>query len=98
MKAILIDPFAKTVTELDFSGKFEHAYKLIECNIIEFSYVLPSHTLMIDEEGLFKNPQMPFNFNGYTFVGRALLTGGTSGIKPVTATIEEVRLLTLFPD
>lgn len=96
MKAFLIDPSAKTVTEIDYNGKFEQAYGLMDCSMIQFVYPISAHILMVDEEGLFKTHQSHFLFDGEQYVGRAILTHKVSK-RDATLSIEEVKALVQFP-
>jgi hypothetical protein len=54
-------------------------YSLIETDIIERVYIDENHALIIDEEGMFKRPLVPFRIlvNGevYSFVGNAIIVG-----------------------
>ena len=85
MRAILIDPVAKTVTDVETSGKLESIdglpgiYELLKVEIIP-AVTLPveSHveTLFLDDEGLLK-PNHFFRMYGYVqpFAGRGLVLG-----------------------
>jgi hypothetical protein len=99
MRAFLIDPFTKTVTEIDYNGEFEQAYKFMDCEMIQFAYPIPQHTLMVDEDGLIKPITESFMIvsNGVNYVGKALLLGGKQGNKPVRLPIEVVQALIKFP-
>jgi len=53
MKAYLIDPVTRTVTEVEYSGDYQQIYKLIDCDT--FTCVdLNEHadTVFVDDEGL----------------------------------------------
>jgi len=95
MKAFLINPVAKSVTEVEYTGKFEQAYGLMECSMIQFCYPLKNHILMVDEEGLFKTHQAHFLFDGDQYVGRAMLVH-KHRYKDVSVSIEEVKALIQF--
>lgn len=78
-RAVLIDPFQLTLTEVDWDGSYSHAYKLMNCEIIQ-----PMRdddlTMLIDEEGLLKDKEKMRFFNYTTrpdimFQGKALIIG-----------------------
>ena len=57
MKVYLIDPFTKTVTAVEYDGKSENIYKLIDCSLFTVSYIgAEQDAIFIDDEGLMKKP------------------------------------------
>jgi len=64
------------LTHKDF---LKDCYSLIETDIIERVYIETNHALILDEEGLFKTPVVPFRIsvNGiiHSFVGNAIIVG-----------------------
>lgn len=74
--AYLIDPVARTVTEVDYDGSLEQAYKLTGCNMIEQAHLSDGNVLLVDEEGLFKS-NLYFIIDTYPqpLAGRALMVG-----------------------
>lgn len=52
MKGYLIDPFAKTVTEVETTGELNDIYRLTDCDIIEAIYLPKGDHIYVDEEGL----------------------------------------------
>jgi hypothetical protein len=64
------------LTQKDF---LKDCYSLIETDIIERVYIDKNHALIIDEEGLFKSPVVPFRIlvDGvvHSFVGNAIIVG-----------------------
>lgn len=103
MKAILIDPFARTVTDVEWDGTFDTdqgAYKLLDTNIIEVVYLTrPTTTdvLFVDEEGTFKEGQHGFITGLWTsqpLLGKTLVTGDANeagDAMPATLTRDEVE-------
>lgn len=84
-KAILIDPFACTVTEVDYSGDYRDIYKLLSHEsmpVRNFEAAYPEFlkegdTVYVDEEGLLK-PCARFilaHGHGQPFAGKALVFG-----------------------
>lgn len=98
MKAILINPFEKTITEVDYNGKFEQAYKLMDCSMIEYVRPIKGHTLLLDEDGMFKAKQAKFRLfgNPVQFINCALLVGGLRGNKSTDLSVDAVRSLVQF--
>ncbi len=80
MKAFLIDPVAKYVEEVDYNGDYKEIYKFIECGDSPFTCITVSDlgdTLFLDDEGLFKEDQSPWEWKGYpqVLVNKALVLG-----------------------
>lgn len=55
MKAILINPQDKTVTEVDYSGEYKQIYKLIDAMCFDAVRINGSETIYVDDEGLINN-------------------------------------------
>ena len=82
MKAILIDPINRTITEVDHSGDFHEIYKL--CDFETFTCITVDQnqdTLYIDDEGLLKITDAFFLFDSYPqpLAGKGLLLGTKKG-------------------
>lgn len=77
MRAILIDPFAKAVTETDFNGDYRHIYELIKCQTFDVARVTPGNVIFVDDEGLYVPDQAFFEWQGYhePLAGRGLILG-----------------------
>lgn len=80
MKAILIDPYQKTITETEVPDfNFKELYKLMDCDMIEHVYVSDDSALLCDEEGLFKpeNKKAFFALLGhpYPITGKSFMIG-----------------------
>lgn len=87
MKAILIDPFNRTVEDVETDASLEDIYRLCGCDLLDTVYVDRSHTMFIDDEGLLKNyfdendnQQYPYFKIGssQTYAGKGLILGTTS--------------------
>ena len=98
MKAILINPEKKEVTEVEYSGDYQDIYKLIDCKTFDVVRTSVSNDgIYVDDEGLFVDDQLFFEYGGdaqsVRLAGNGLILGvddeGNS-ISPQT-TVEEVE-------
>ncbi|CAB4195373.1 hypothetical protein UFOVP1298_15 [uncultured Caudovirales phage] len=77
-KAILINPFDQTVTEVEYNGDFHHIYELIECDTYDVARINENGDgIFVDDDGLFKQDQMFFQHEDYPspLAGRGLVLG-----------------------
>jgi hypothetical protein len=65
MKAIHINPFEKTVKEVDILGNLEDIYVLLGCRPLDAINYDDKNVLYVDDEGLLKNDQRYFSINGF---------------------------------
>lgn len=107
MRAILIDPIAHTITEVEHNGDFRHIYTLLsdppnglevdDFNIVDIGN---DNTLYVDGEGLLKNPRYFFTFQGYhqPLAGRGLVLACDEEGEtiPTTLTIAEIKAKVTF--
>ena len=105
MKAILIDSENKTVTEVTIDENaediLEQWYKHIGCDLVEVAHDISEHdSILVDEEGLFKNPNNFFSYTGANqqFAGNGLIVGRNEDGETVDCQIklEEATLNVLF--
>jgi hypothetical protein len=75
MKAIHINPFEKTVKEVDILGNLEDIYVLLGCRPLDAINYDDKNVLYVDDEGLLKNDQRYFSINGKNFAGKGLVMG-----------------------
>ena len=83
MRAILIDPFAKTITEVEHNGDWHEIYTHIKAGTFtSLTLVMPTYSeqgevMYLDDNGLFVKDQRYFNFGDYPqpLAGRALILG-----------------------
>lgn len=79
MRGILIDPFKRTVEEIETDGSLTEIYNLLEVQVITTVVMGYNDTLYLDDEGLFvpKEEQAYFRIKGNTqpFAGRGLILG-----------------------
>jgi len=74
MKGILINPFNKTITEVDYSGDFKQIYNFIDCNTFDVVMLCDADDLYVDDEGLLKDNRY-FSWSGRVFAGKGLILG-----------------------
>jgi len=75
MKAILINPYNETITEVEYSGNFKEIYKLIDCSTFDCINIDDDNTLFVDDEGLLQQNRY-FYWKDYTnLAGKALIIG-----------------------
>lgn len=100
MKAILIDPFEKTVTEVDHNGNYRQIYTLLshpEHRVDCFTVVQIENddAIFVDDEGLLKDPKHFFVWRGYPqpLAGKGLILGTNDEGDSVDAVIsvEDVK-------
>ena len=83
MRAIKIDPVAKTITEIELAQdpnkNLKELYKLIGCDLVELVQIDRDMVLICDEEGKLKEIKGDFTFLGWGTViaGTAIILGGS---------------------
>lgn len=78
MRAVLIDPTTKTITEMDHSDSLEGMYAVLDCEDINSVRVGQFIYLWVDGEGYLKEPTPPlFEWEGYgqPLAGKGLILG-----------------------
>jgi len=76
MRAILIDPFTRTIKEVDYNGDYRQIYTFIGADCFD----LVSHRvgdIYVDDEGLMKEETAFFHIQDYPqpLAGKALILG-----------------------
>ena len=74
MRAILINPFDETITEVEYSGDFRQIYELTDCSTFDIVMLCNTDDLYVDDEGLLKDNRY-FSWSGRNFAGKALIIG-----------------------
>lgn len=110
VKGILIDPKAKTITEVESTTGFElkEIYALLGCDLITSFGILGNDVALCDDEGLLKGDEHMELVGCYTlkgagqshFVGRTLVVGtGNEGetISP-TSSLQDIKDLVVWLD
>jgi len=104
MKAFLIDPVARTITEVDYDGDYKSIYRLIECQTFTVA-LINDHTtddVFVDDDGLLVSGEVhAFQFIGahQPYAGKGLVVGepGDEGeTMPATTTLEYLQNITHF--
>ena len=91
MKAYLIDPFERAITEVDYSGNYQDIYGL--CGYDTFTVVTfndQGDGVYVDDEGLFKSDQKFFVIGSYPqpLAGRGLVLGVDDEGASVSPTVD----------
>lgn len=63
IKGILIDVYNKKVEEIEFERSLENFYKLIKCDLVTTAPMDVNNDLVVDDEGLLKNPDHFFSYD-----------------------------------
>lgn len=111
MRAVLIDPVARKVTEVEYSGKYTHIYELLSdpdsglnvgtFDLVMFEFDDVPHHLYVDGEGLLKDPKYFFLLAPYQqpLAGRGLILGELGDDDgPATASLDEVTRRARFAE
>lgn len=111
MRAILIDPFEKTVTEVEHNGNYRHIYELIshETMPVETYTAVGLNderdAVFVDDEGLLKDDPPCTHFflwkgYGQPLAGKGLILGCNDegdSVEP-TITLAQARAMVTFRD
>ena len=95
MKTILINPFERTITEVDYNGDFHQIYGLIECDTFDCVRINnQGDAIFVDDEGLISGKEQAFfGWYGYPqpLAGRGMIIGSDIAGESVSTkiTLEE---------
>jgi len=104
MRGILIDPFTRSVSEIETSGKLLEIYELLGVDLITAVSLNENQSLFLDDEGLMvpKANQEYWQWKGSNqpYAGRGLILGLDSNGDNVDTTMSglEVAALVSFLD
>jgi hypothetical protein len=93
----LIDPIAQQITEVHFHGDYAQIYKLIDADCYDMARINEEGDgICVDDEGLFKEDQSFFYFDGYPqpLAGKGLVLGCRASDGETVAphlTLQELR-------
>ena len=73
MKAILINSFDESVSEVDYNGDYKEIYNLIDCDTFDVVPLDDTNDMYVDDEGLLKNPNRYFKYGQRTLAGKGLI-------------------------
>ena len=101
MQAILINPFDKTIEEVDYSGDWRDISSLLECDIFTTAYFADTpDSVYVDDEGLYVEDQAFFTIGDYPqpLAGRGLILGCNDEGDSVDCktTLEEAKAMVTF--
>jgi len=102
MRAFLIEPKNKSITEIETDGELDDLYKLIDCHLIDVVILNDEEdVLYLDDEGLSRSPNSYFKLSlaPNPFAGRAVVLGTDMDggpISPKTATLESLEASVTF--
>ena len=61
MKSILIDPFTRTISEVEYSGNYQQIYDLIDCECYDCARINKhGDAIFVDDEGLISEKEQKF--------------------------------------
>ena len=103
MRAYLIDPRARTVSTVEYSGDYQEIYRLTQCDtftLVQFGE--HGDGVFIDDEGLLKSGPLDFfMLEGYPqpLAGRGLVLGCDGDGESVTprCSVDDVQRMVAFP-
>jgi hypothetical protein len=102
VKAYLIDPFARAITEVEHDDTLQDIYKHIEADCIDAVRLDREDTIYIDDNGLYQQPQAFFRVHGFAnpLAGKGLVLGTDHegySVEPICS-IEDVENIISFID
>lgn len=103
MRAILIDPFTRSINEVDTDASLDDIYALLDIDTLTVVKYDSDNALLLDDEGLLKDKEVQeyFWLSGciQPFAGRGLLIGDKYGENRATdIDVAEVRENVRFLD
>ena len=105
MRAIKIDPVAKTITEIELAQNpnetLQELYDLIGCDLVELVQLDRGIIMAIDEEGKLKEIKGGFTFLGWGTViaGTGIVLGGNSSkLKALQENLASFEMMTEWVD
>ena len=96
MRAILIDPYAQEIVEVEYSGDYNDIYKFLQCDLFTTVYMPDTmDSIYVDDEGLYVENQRYFKFADYPqpLAGMGLVLGCNDEGDSVSceSTLEQVK-------
>ena len=105
MRAIKIDPVAKTITEIELAQNpnetLQELYDLIGCDLVELVQLDRGIIMAVDEEGKCKEIKGGFTFPGWGTViaGTGIVLGGNSSrLKALQENLASFEMMTEWVD
>jgi len=94
MRAILIDPFTREITEVEHNDDFRQIYEFIGADAFDAATLLEDRQVIyVDDEGLFRDDQKFWSIEGRVLGGKGLVLGVNAAGESIAAvgSIEEWR-------
>ena len=105
MRAIKIDPVAKTITEIELAQNpnetLQELYDLIGCDLVELIQLDRGIIMVVDEEGKLKEIKGGFTFLGWgeVIAGKGIVLGGNSSrLKALPENLASFEMMTEWVD
>jgi hypothetical protein len=103
VRAILIDPFKREVTEINIDPSLDNLYETLAVEMITVLRWGKDHALILDDEGLLKDRETMEYWRvagaDQPFAGKGLILGDNYGDnRDATLTLSEVQTLVTFLD
>ena len=105
MRAIKIDPVAKTITEIELAQTpnetLQELYDLMGCDLVELVQLDKGIIMVVDEEGKCKEIKGGFTFLGWGTViaGTGIVLGGNSSrLKALQENLASFEMMTEWVD
>ena len=103
MRAILIDPFTRKITEVDTDASLDDVYNILDIDTVTVVSWDKDHALFLDDEGLLKDREVQCYFHvkgaDQPFAGRGLIIADEYGEnRDATLTLKQVRDKVTFLD
>lgn len=102
LKVILIDPYAKTVSEVETTHEIKDWYKLLDCSMVEL-VAYGREFIVCDEEALLTNKDKGFTLHarGYQSIpfiaGKAFLATSYDGdLRDATSSVADIESQIIF--
>jgi hypothetical protein len=104
-RAILIDPFTQTITEVKMvDTKLQTIYALIGCDLITITSLAEGIDMILDDEGLLKDREnqayFKFGITSQPFAGKALIVAtdgeGDFASLPEEVSVEKINERVIF--
>lgn len=102
MKAILIDPYDRSIIGILTDGSLEEIYEIIGCRYVEAAYPFGAREpLFVGDESALRDPPLPQFLVpgwGYPLFGRGVIVGVDAEGDPASTklTTEQVRKVVVF--
>jgi hypothetical protein len=101
MHAILIDPYAKSISSIEYDGELSSLYSILSCATVQAVSIGHDHVIYLDEEGLLHEPKPFFQWEGAPnpIAGRGLIVKIDSEGEDAAASLrlEAIEKLVSFP-